>query len=135
MVAPKKLPWYDDFTAMLVGAILASLLFTHDAKAADPEWTTTNKVMFASFVAVNVADVLQSQQVDPGSGYRETNPLYGRYPSDARLIAVKSLTVGGVYWLIKDKDPAHRNLMLGIGTMLIGAAVANNYSVGLSIKF
>lgn len=112
------------------------LLLMLNKPAHAEEWTATNKLLFGGFVAANVADALQTRKIDEGSGYVEKNEwLYGKYPSDGRILAVKAATVGGMYWLVKDADPVTRNLALILGTIVVGSAVAGNLSIGLSIGF
>ena len=100
------------------------------------EWDAMDKVLFEGFVVLQVVDTLQTNEIRKHSDqFRETNPFYGNPPSIARVVAVKSLLVGGTYWLVKDIDSMVRKWTLGTLDMVYVSVVAHNYQVGVRIGF
>lgn len=74
----------------LVLAVMLALLPASGARA--DEWTwgdTAGEALFASAVAVDVTQTRWAL----AHGWRERNPLLGRYPSPARLIGSAALGV------------------------------------------
>lgn len=117
-----------------VGIILAALIAPHKAEAAD--WDTTDKVLFGSFVALQVADAAQTHYaVQHPERFREMNPLLGSEPSDGKIIAIKSLMVGGTYYLLRDTDSQTRKSALVILDGLYIGVVAHNASIGVRMRF
>ena len=128
--------------SFLVGLILFGLIILiaqaifHAGLCHAAEWDTTDKALFSGFVALQVVDTLQTNEIRKHQDkFRETNSLYGNPPSMGRVVAVKSLFVGGTYWLVKDADPTIRKWTLGALDVLYVGVVAHNYQVGVRIGF
>lgn len=123
-------------TRFLAGLTLASAaaMWIHDARAA--EWDTTERIMFGTFVGLQVIDAAQTHYaVHHPDQFRESNPILGDHPSDAKVIAFKAVAVGAVYWLVKDADPLTRKLALGFLDGFYIEIVNHNRSIGVKIGF
>lgn len=120
--------------ALVVTVAQWSLLFLDDVKAA--EWDATDKVLFGSFVALQVADAAQTRYASHHpERFREANPLLGSQPSDGKIIAIKSLLVGGSYYLLRDADSQTRKSALVILDGLYIGIVAHNAAIGVRMRF
>jgi hypothetical protein len=74
------------------------------------------------FIAANIADVLTTLALLKRGGY-ERNPIYGKHPSAARLLAIKAASVavvGFVLWRYPSMWP------VGLGLAVVIAVVAFN---------
>lgn len=130
----KAVPWYDDIVAMIIGTVLAALLGAPHANAA--EWDNTDRVMFGTFVGLQVVDGLQTHwAVKHPDQFHEANPLLGTEPGDAKIILFKSAAVGLVYWLVKDADSATRKTVLGVADLMYIGVVGHNASIGVKVGF
>ena len=108
------------------------LFFPSLALAAD--WDTTDKVLFGTFVGLQIIDGAQTSYASHHPDeFKEANPLLGSHPSDAKIVLVKSAVVGGVYWLVRDADPAQRKIALGILDLLYVTVTAHNASIGVKV--
>lgn len=104
------------------------------ARAADLD--TTDKVLFGSFVALQLVDVAQTNEAHKHpEKWEEQNPLYGSDPKMATVVAVKSAITTGVYFLSVNMNSQDRKLMLGLVNLLQLSIVAHNYSIGVRIGF
>lgn len=111
-----------------------SLLFIDDVRAA--EWDTTDKVLYGSFVGLQVIDGLQTHYATHHPDqFREANPLLGSYPSDGKIIAVKSLLVGGTYYVLKDADSQTRKTVLTVLDCIYIGVTAHNAAIGVRMGF
>lgn len=115
----------------------AACLFVYGIRSCEAaEWDTTDKVLFGSYVALQVIDTAQTYKVHKHPDqWEETNPIYGKDPNMLLVVGLKSLVVGGTYWLVKDMSGPHRKLVLGAVNALQFSIVAGNYQVGLKFGF
>lgn len=120
----------------ITGFILATLVaFTiRDCKGS--EWDTTEKALFAGQVVLQVIDLAQTNYVRSHQDqFKEANGLYGNPPDMARVIVVKSLLVGGLYYLVKDMKPTDRKLVLGVADVIQLGIVGHNMQVGVKVAW
>ena len=104
------------------------------ARAGDPQWNTGDKVLFGSYVALNVIDAAQSDKGIRSGQYIETNPVYGERPSTVRILFTKTVFTGGLWWLA-DRLPDYRRAILLIGNAVEISVVAHNASIGMRLGF
>ncbi len=96
-----------------VFSLLCLLSFSFNAQADFKDWKKTDKILFGTYVGLNVVDVGQTfdlincQQTNPNCRYEEKNPIMGKSPSKEKLIL---FIINGI--------------MLG--------TVLNNHNIGLS---
>ena len=68
------------------------VLFSLNTQADFKDWKKTDKILFGTYVGLNVVDVGQTfdlincQQTDPNCRYEERNPLIGKSPSKEKVI-------------------------------------------------
>lgn len=99
-------------------------------------WDTTDKVLFGSLVVLEVIDTAQTWQIHKHpEKYQEANPIYGKDPNMGLVIGVKSLLVGGTYFITKDMPSGDRKVLLGLLDAIQLTVVAHNYSVGVKFGF
>lgn len=123
----------DLIAAFFLGIVLTTLL-VKDCRAG--EWARADKALFGAFLALQVVDGLQTYEVTKHpERWEETNSLYGKSPSAERIVAVKVLTSGLVYYML-DKSPSRgrRAALLILDGLYVGV-VAHNHQVGVRINF
>lgn len=115
----------------LVATAIALALLATPAHSA--EWDTTDKVLYSTFVTLQVVDGLQTHYaLHHPEQFRELNPLM---KSDGAIVAIKSLLVGGSYYLLKDADSQTRKAALVVLDGLYLGVTAHNASIGVRIGF
>lgn len=118
----------------LQSLVLACALVSSSALAAP--WDTTDKVLFGSFLGLQIADGLQTYQVHKHPDqFRETNPLLGSDPSAGKIILLKSAISALVYWGVKDSSSSNRKFLLTAADLFYLGVVGHNYQVGIRIHF
>lgn len=116
-------------------AVLILFLFWSLPAIAEP-WDTTDKILFGSFLALQVADAAQTHYASQHPDrFREVNPLLGSQPSDGKIVLVKSLMIGATYYILKDTDSHTRKVALTVLDALYIGVVAHNASIGVRIGF
>ena len=97
-------------------------------------WFRTDQILFTSFTALNVADILQTREaMKDGNGFKEGNQfLDGLGPDGATAV---KLGFNGLVYYGMDKNPELRTPGLIILNVLMGACVVHNHNVGVRIKF
>ena len=100
------------------------LLLSSSVVKAEP-WNTTDKVLMGSFIGMQVIDVAQTQKAI-SLGHVEMNPILGPKPSTTKLIALKGVATGAVYWLV-DTYPDSRRPMLILVNSLKAFVIRHNY--------
>ena len=114
------------------------VLFSLNTQSDFKDWKKTDKILFGTYVGLNVVDVGQTfdlincQQTNPNCPYEEKNPIIGKSPSKEKVILYKTLMTGVVYYAL-DKSPSRERTvaLLIINGIMLGA-VANNHNLGLS---
>ena len=121
-----------------VFSLLCLLSFSFNAQANFKDWKKTDKILFGTYVGLNVIDVGQTfdlincQQTNPNCRYEERNPLIGKSPSKEKVILYKTLTTGLVYYALEKSSSEERTIALLIINGIMLGTVANNHNIGLS---
>ena len=132
MADENKNNWAQFFIGIALG--IAIMLFSTVSTFAD-EWTTTDKAMESAYIALDVIDWRQTQDIARHIDRYETNPALGMHPNNARI---NTWFAAGliVQPLIADALPdTWRKVWIGAGIALEGAMVGSNKHLGLSFKF
>ncbi len=119
-------------TLVLVALVLGSAttaLAADDARS----WTTTDTVLEASFVAMELADYSLTMNIlrRRAEGYSETNLLLGHHPSVARVTLVGGALLvlhGATSYLL---PRPYRTWWQLLTLSVAGGAVAHNLAIGL----
>ena len=113
-------------------------------------WHPVNEKLFKSFVVLNVVDTMQTfdlidcqNKLGRECPYHESNLLIGPRPSKGEVILVKSLLVGGAYYLLDKSYPAPlwknsnkpKFVALVIMNMIYIDTVSKNKSIGLTLSY
>ena len=64
----------------------------------DSAWTNWNKFWFASMLGGQIADVVSTNNA-VNRGCSEANPIYGSDPNIATMVIIKTVVIGGFYYL------------------------------------
>ena len=121
-----------------VFSLLCLLSFSFNAQADFKDWKKTDKILFGTYVGLNVVDVGQTfdlincQETKPNCRYEERNPLIGKSPSKEKVILYKTLTAGLVYYALEKSSSKERTVALLIINGIMLGTVANNHNIGLS---
>ena len=121
-----------------VFSLLCLLSFSFNAQADFKDWKKTDKILFGTYVGLNVVDVGQTfdlincQQTNPNCRYEEKNPIIGQSPSKEKVILYKALTTGVVYYALEKTPDKNRTATLLIINGIMLGTVANNHNIGLS---
>ena len=121
-----------------VFSLLCLLSFSFNTQADFKDWKKTDKILFGTYVGLNVIDVGQTfdlincQQTNPNCRYEERNPLIGKSPSKEKVILYKTLTTGLVYYALEKSSSEERTIALLIINGIMLGTVANNHNIGLS---
>ena len=113
--------------AIVCAALCAIVLYLAPSSARGEDWSTTDKVLFGSFTALQVIDAAQTKRVLKRGGY-EMNPIFGKHPSDGSLVLGKAIVTGAVY-LLADSCPEYRTGLL-IGAVVIQSLVVRHNYIG-----
>ena len=114
------------------------VLFSLNTQADFKDWKKTDKILFGTYVGLNVVDVGQTfdlincQQTNPNCRYVEKNPIIGQSPSKEKLILYKALTTGVVYYALEKTPSRERTATLLIINGIMLGTVLNNHNIGLS---
>lgn len=121
-----------------VFSLLCILSFSFNAQADFKDWKKTDKILFGTYVGLNVVDVGQTfdlincQQINPNCPYEEKNPIIGKSPSKEKVILYKTLLTGVVYYALDKSPPRDRRTgLLIINGIMLGILI-NNHNLGLS---
>ena len=114
------------------------VLFSLNTQADFKDWKKTDKILFGTYVGLNVVDVGQTfdlincQQTVPNCRYEEKNPIIGKSPSKEKVILYKALTTGLVYYSLERTPEKNRVATLLIINGIMLGTVLNNHNIGLS---
>ena len=114
------------------------VLFSLNTQADFKDWKKTDKILFGTYVGLNVVDVGQTfdlincQQTNPNCRYEEKNPIIGQSPSKEKVILYKALTTGVVYYALEKTPDKNKTATLLIINGIMLGTVANNHNIGLS---
>ena len=123
---------------------LCFLLACGTATADFKDWNKTDKVLFGTYVGLNVIDVGQTfdiihcQKYNPSCGWVEKNKLVGTHPSAKEALILKVIGTGIIYYtldrvLYKDEKVRRRALLIINGIAL--HTVIENKQIGLRFRF
>jgi len=119
-------------------SVACLLFFCNNVNAEFKDWNKTDKILFGTYVGLNVVDIGQTfdlincQQTNPNCRYEEKNPIIGKSPSKEKVILYKTLTSGIVYYALEKSSPRERTAALLIINGIMLGTVANNHNIGLS---
>lgn len=125
-----------DRVAFILAVVILSiyLLTSPRANAADP-MTRNDNARELIYTALLVIDAGQTRDIANHPGMYERNPLLGRSPSNDRITAYMA---GGalLHYGVSAILPARARHVFQYVTLTVqGAVVANNFGIGLSVKF
>ena len=118
---------YQVIGCCLIGMVLGA------SNARAEKWDAVDGTLFSGLIGLQIVDTVQTMEAME-DGYGEVNPIL-RHPTYPKLIAVKSLMVGSVYYLVKDMPSADRKLILGILDAMYIGVVHHNYTIGVRVGF
>ena len=110
----------------------------------DESYTTSHKVLLASYTVANVVDAKQTIYALEGCNgkceglYQEANPFFGKNPSRAKVIGAKLAVGYGIAVAIKNIRPQDRTLPLWGMFLIQSAVVSSNYNkpmIGFGFDF
>lgn len=124
------------FNVLCVGLLILLFLIAHRTARAD-EWNTGDRVLFGTFVALQIADGLQAYEAHKQPDkWKEVNPLYGDPPTAERIIVTKLITTGLVYYLLDRSSPrGRRGALWLLDGLYLGVLAHNHYTAGVRIQF
>ena len=97
-------------------------------------WTTKEQALYTGYATVSYIDYKQTKiALNHSCGcYQEGNPLYGKSPPEAKIIAVNVAILGLFYYSIGNADKDKFNTALSIVLASRTAIVIHNDSIGVS---
>ena len=120
--------------------LILALMLVLNSQASNAEfsdWSQEDKVLGIAAAAVTAVDMLQTLDIKRhrAEGIRETNPILGDHPSDAKVLGYfASAAIAG--YLIMDNTPPRWRKWFATGVILVEADVVNkNYRLGLRVGF
>jgi len=124
-------------------SICSLLLFCNNVQAEFKDWNKTDKILFGSYIGLNVVDIGQSfdivhcQKVNPNCNIIERNPFLGPHPSKEKIILYKAAFMGVAYAGLKNTNPKTRRTTLLLVNAITLTGVVNNHKIGLrfNIRF
>ena len=129
------------YTATALGAVAAAaLIFSAPAAAQvfadNAPWTAEHKALAATAGTLLSADWLQTRQIAKNPDkFHEYNPVLGEHPNQGKVNLYFLAAAGGLL-LLADFLPAEYRTGLLYGVVAVqAAAVANNLSEGISIRW
>jgi len=109
----------------VVLSILCLFLFV--ACASPRPWTKQEKVAAGFFLLAHSADAITTSQLTDNGNY-ETNPILGKYPSDAKIGVYFSLTAIGALVVSHFKPDLRKPFLYGYGSINSICAI-HNYTI------
>ena len=113
-------------------------------------WHPVNEKLFKSFIALNVVDTMQTfdlincqNRLGEECPYHEKNRILGTHPSKTEVLLVKTIFIGGSYYLLDKGYPTPQWLnsnkpkfvALVIMNMVYIDIVSENQSIGLKFNW
>ena len=116
-------------------AIITSMFLSTNAVSAD-EWTDGQTSKAIALALLTAADWGQTRNIarNPNK-WHETNPMLGEHPSVSKVDShfIMSSVVGAV--VLHSLPSKYRDWALNAGIMIEAGCVANNFNLGIGIKF
>mgnify|MGYP003658970472 FL=1 len=123
---------------------LCLLLVCSEVAADFKDWNKTDKVLFGTYVGLNVIDVGQTfdiihcQKYNPSCGWVEKNKLVGTHPSVKEVLILKVIGTGIIYYtldrVLHEDEKARRRALLIINGIALHTVV-HNKQIGLQFRF
>ena len=123
---------------LLIGFVIGLTVATWTADCRAEEWNGTDKALFGAFIGLQVVDALQTYEIEKHPDkWQELNPIIGDPPQWEKVVALKALEVGIVYYLLdKHSTPKQRRGALWfLDGIYLGIVASNHYSAGIRIRF
>jgi len=119
--------------------VIACLLFSQQTLAEFRhfgDWTTKEKSLYTAYNLVSYVDYQQTIAAlkHPCGCYRESNPLFGKYPSKDKLMLTQAAVAGIIYYSIGKNPEGRLNRTMMYGIAVRSYIVYHNNEVGLSWK-
>ena len=109
---------------LIIGIVCFALIFAILLQGCFTRWETKDKVLFASFAALQTVDTVQTLGILDDPGREELNPCI---TGQGSLVALKLLSTGVIY-LIADWFEDARTEALAVGCGIMGGVVGWNFS-------
>jgi hypothetical protein len=109
------------------------LLFTTCIYAG--EWNSTDKILFRSFVVLQVIDYNQTLAIAYDDHHHELNPIMGRDPSDSTVMLYFVGSTVANYLVSDALSLKYRRAWLVACVLFQAVNVGRNYNMGFKIKF
>ena len=99
------------------------------------EWNPTDKILFRSFIVLQVIDYNQTLAVVHDDDYYELNPIMGRHPSDSTILLYFAGSTVVNYLIADALSLKYRRAWLVASVLFQAVNVGRNYNMGLKIEF
>ena len=113
-------------------AMMLLLLTTACSTTATPKWTTADKVMFTTYSALTVVDILQTRYAMDSDDFDEANPILEPLGKDGATAVMVGSNIA-LYFLVDRMNEKHRSPVLGILNMLKLGVVGHNAMIGVEL--
>ena len=115
--------------------LLALAMMCTPAEADISDWDTKTKLQFGITTTLIVSDFISTSYALRNTNAVETNPLFGKRPSDETLAIAAALSIYGNYYAFEHLNEKERFwYFIGV-TVLRGYAINNNISIGAKFEF
>lgn len=124
-------------------SVACLLFFCNNVNAEFKDWNKTDKILFGTYVGLNVIDVgqtfdiIECQKQNPSCNFMEENRLLGSHPSKGKVLIYKTALTGLSYLALDNSPPIGRRGALLVINVVMLAGVIDNHNVGLrfNIRF
>ena len=115
-------------------AIIGILVMAAHAQDNTNKWSTTDKALFATYTAFNVADILQTRYAFDSDDYDELNPILSPLGKNGATAAMVASNIA-MYFIVDGLQSKNRAIVLSVVTMLKIGVVGHNAMIGVGFKF
>lgn len=120
----------------LILAVLTVLLAGCSHLPVAASWDKADIALGATFLALKATDYRQtSYGAARPERYREGNPLLGEHPSQEKIDLCFALSSAAELGIAHYLPPKYRKAWLIALSIISGAAVYNNYSIGIGLQW
>ena len=98
------------------------------------DWDKTEKVLYSSYLALEIADCLQTRDIMSNPEYKEINPII-REVGYKYVIPYSAIEALGVAYLSDKLPHKWRKGFLILATSVNIYCVSHNYHIGVKFKF
>lgn len=96
------------------------------------EMQEEDKLLFNSFLALELIDWAQTLEIARNEDYIETNPILGENPSE-KEVNLYFISCIGINYMIAKSDWKYKKLWLTLATALQAYCTTHNYRMGVRI--